>query len=272
MLFVSALLFRFLEEMTEPADKECRSHVMSAELLLRILDDNLCSSLLTDAALIVVLRQDIFIANLTQRPVGPLANRCNIDRSLTPTSDVMWAYRIMSHAAEITNFVYSEESDRSTPTWDKLMAYAKDWENCRPNSFTPLFQSQTAPPTFPNPVFASDCHVAGHQYLGLCRILLLACDPHIPMLGMNGMRMLQERDEKTRDYVRDICGTAMANSECFPAVSTAGLVIGMCGEMFSDPEETGVLLELIAGAEGHLRWHHLKSKESLQRFWGLSGS
>lgn len=80
---------------------------------------------------------------------------------------------------------------------------------------------------------------------------------------------MQDNDDKIRECVRVICGVALTNPEFHTTRSTAGLAIGLCGELFHDPRETKVLLELLSAAEFHLGWPCLKLKEDLRRFWGL---
>ncbi|KAF7593129.1 hypothetical protein BBP40_012008 [Aspergillus hancockii] len=123
-LFASAVILRLSEEMTEPSPREILdSHTVSAHILIRIKEGNICTSSFTDAALIVVLRQEIFVANLTQRPVGSFTDRCNIDTSLGPASEAMWTYRIIAHAAKITDFAYGDVMFRTKDRWNDLLQY-----------------------------------------------------------------------------------------------------------------------------------------------------
>ncbi|KAB8264448.1 hypothetical protein BDV32DRAFT_135344 [Aspergillus pseudonomiae] len=271
-LFASAVILRLSEEMTEPSPREVvDSHTLSAHILVRIKEGNICTSSFTDAALIVVLRQEIFVANLTQRPVGSFTDHCNIDTSLGPTSESMWTYRIIAHAAKITDFVYGDVMFRTKDRWNDLMQYVQGWEDSRPNSFMPIYSETKNPPSscFPKIWYCNDCHVAARLYLELCRILLLASDPDATALRIGRLRRMQDNDDKIRECVRVICGVALTNPEFHTTRSIAGLAIGLCGELFHDPRETKVLLDLLSAAELHLGWPCLKLKEDLRRFWRL---
>ncbi|GAB1191023.1 hypothetical protein APSETT444_000192 [Aspergillus pseudonomiae] len=271
-LFASAVILRLSEEMTEPSPREVvDSHTLSAHILVRIKEGNICTSSFTDAALIVVLRQEIFVANLTQRPVGSFTDHCNIDTSLGPTSESMWTYRIIAHAAKITDFVYGDVIFRTKDRWNDLMQYVQGWEDSRPNSFMPIYSETKNPPSscFPKIWYCNDCHVAARLYLELCRILLLASDPDATALRIGRLRRMQDNDDKIRECVRVICGVALTNPEFHTTRSIAGLAIGLCGELFHDPRETKVLLDLLSAAELHLGWPCLKLKEDLRRFWRL---
>lgn len=257
---------------TEPSPREVvDSHTLSAHILVRIKEGNICTSSFTDAALIVVLRQEIFVANLTRRPVGSFTDHCNIDTSLGPTSEVMWTYRIIAHTAKITDFVYGDVMFRTKDRWNDLMQYVQDWEDSRPSSFMPIYSEAEDPPysSFPKIWYCNDCHVAARLYLELCRILLLASDPDASTLRIGRFRRMQDNDDRIRECVRVICGVALTNPEFHATRSTAGLAIGLCGELFHDPRETKVLLDLLSAAEFHLGWPCLKLKEDLRRFWRL---
>ncbi|KAE8140013.1 hypothetical protein BDV38DRAFT_269417 [Aspergillus pseudotamarii] len=271
-LFASAVILRLSEEMTEPSPREIvDSHTLSAHILVRIKEGNICTSSFTDAALIVVLRQEIFVANLTQRPVGSFTDHCNIDTSLGPASEAMWTYRIIAHAAKITDFAYGDVMFRTKDRWNDLMQYVQDWEDSRPSSFIPIYSEAENPPSscFPKIWYCNDCHVAARLYLELCRILLLASDPDASALRIGRFRRMQDNDDRIRVCVRVICGVALTNPEFHTTRSTAGLAIGLCGELFHDPRETKVLLDLLSAAEFHLGWPCLKLKEDLRRFWRL---
>ncbi|KAE8149772.1 hypothetical protein BDV25DRAFT_130105 [Aspergillus avenaceus] len=271
-LFASAVILRLSEEMTEPSPREIvNSHTVSAQILIRIKEGNICTSSFTDAALIVVLRQEIFVANLTQRPVGSITDHCNIDTSLEPTSEAMWTYRIIVHAAKITDFAYGDITQRTKERWNALAQYVDDWEQQRPDFFVPIYSEPEHPPSsfLPKIWYCNDCHIAARMYLELCRILLLASDPDASTLRIGRLRRSRNNDDMIRTHVRVICGVALTNAEHYVTRTIAGMVIAMCGELFHDPGETRVLLDLLSVAELHLGWPCLKLKEDLREFWRL---
>ncbi|KAI0434458.1 hypothetical protein F5Y09DRAFT_252925 [Xylaria sp. FL1042] len=285
-LLVSALLLRCLEEMTRTDDhRSSVTHTVSASLLLRITQHNNDPSDLTNVTMAVALRQEIYMANRVKRPIELDGRNCGIDESLTPAPDFIWTFRIMSHAARVTNYAYGNEP-RSQILWDQLWQYLEDWDRARPSSFNPLnqFNREGASDTlssenhnrsvdgtriFPEVYFVSDCPVAGNQYLELCKILLLAHDPRMPSLGLGRMKSIQIQEEKIRQAVRVVCGISLSNPEYTAARILAGLVIGMAGELFKDTSETVQLLEIVSKAEMHLGWPGIKVSPKLQEFWGL---
>ncbi|THC87103.1 hypothetical protein EYZ11_013451 [Aspergillus tanneri] len=270
-VFASAVILRLFEEMTEPDPREAIiSYTLSAQVLIRVRDGVPTSSFI-DAAFIVTLRQEIFVANLIQRPVGSITEHCNIDMSLVASSDVMWAFRAIAHAAKVTDFAYDNVSFRTRDRWESLMQYLQDWEALRPASFNPIYREEGNPQSCPFPKlwYCNDYHVAARQYTELSRILLLASDPDTCQMRIGRMRTGRNNDATIRDCVRVICGVALSNTEYMPARLTAGFVISMCGELFHQPDETRVLLAMLSDAESYLGWPCLKSKDDLQRLWGL---
>jgi len=238
--------------------------------------------------MIVALRQEIIVANMTKRVVEPIADHCNVDMSLEPASDAMWTYRIIAHTARVTNFAYGNNA-KNVLQWDRLWKYTIDWDRQKPDSFRPMYcmngentsslvnessQSDTSHfhnerSTFPRIYYTYDCPIAGQQYLQLCRVLLLAHDPRTPVLGLGRADFQRNREEDIRDAVRLICGITISNPEYSPAKGTAGLAIGLCGELFSDLRETVELLRIVSEAELHLGWPCLKVSHRLRVFWNL---
>ncbi|KAI0965461.1 hypothetical protein F4678DRAFT_452680 [Xylaria arbuscula] len=287
-LLVSALLLRCLEEMTRSDDhRPPVTHTVSASLLLRITQHNSDPSELSDATMAVALRQEIYIANRLKRPIELDGRNCGIDDSLTSAPDFIWTFRIMSHAARVTNYAYSTDP-RSRVLWDQLWEYLEDWDRARPSAFNPLNefnrdnaldtlssgnhnQSANGTRIFPEIYFLSDCPVAGNQYLELCKILLVAHDPRTPTLGLGRTRSIQIQEEQIRQAVRVVCGISLSNPEYTAARILAGLVIGMAGELFKEVSETVQLLEIVSKAEMHLGWPRIKVSPQLQEFWGLEG-
>lgn len=235
--------------------------------------------------MIVVLRQEIFVSNMTKRAVESVGDLCTITDTLTPASDSMWAYRSMVHAARVTSFVYGAETTNKTE-WDRLWQYTQAWEQARPDSFKPVYyydpisspaasddsscnSSRVPGSLLPKIIFTYDCPLAGFQYSQLCRILLLAFNPRRQILGLGSRALLLRQDEEIRQAVRSVCGAAVSNPEYMPAKITAGLCIAMCGEMFNNPDETRELLRISSEVEMHMMWPMFKVSQSLREFWHL---
>ncbi|KAI8151420.1 hypothetical protein K4K49_010657, partial [Colletotrichum sp. SAR 10_70] len=273
-VLVSALLLRLLDEMTDPSDSHLViRHTVSAPVLLRMRQHNLQPTELSNAAMAIVLRQEIFVANMVKRPVELLGEDCGIDGGLGPASDVIWAHRMTAHAARVTNFAYGNER-RTTDLWDHLWRYLGSWDQAKPSSFEPLNEIHGIGPkdqasTFPDFYYIHDCAVSGRQYLEICKIILLAHDPRTPSLGLGRASYVKAQEEKIRGSVRIVCGIWMSNEEHVPARVLVGLAIGIAGELFTDPDETRQLYKIVLEAERHVGWPCLKVSPSLQAFWGL---
>lgn len=273
-----------LHEIAEPSDQRPLSnHAVSTTVLLRLKQGNVQSHDFSDAAMIVALRQEIFVANMTRRPVESVGDFCNITNTLTPASDTVWACRSMLHAARVTSFVYGEENLNKTE-WDRLWQYTEAWDSARPDSFKPIYHGPApssgpdfrsgCPPSgqdtsLPKIVFTYDCPLAGFQYMQLSRILLLAFNPRRQILGVGSREFLLKQDEEIREAVRSICGAGLSNPEYTPAKMTAGLSIAMCGEMFSNPGETRELLRISSEVEMHIMWPRFRVSQALRAFWHL---
>ncbi|KAG0646332.1 hypothetical protein D0Z07_8091 [Hyphodiscus hymeniophilus] len=238
-LFAATVILRFFNEMTEPIDEPSPSqHVIGSHLLIEAreracaqVSESCGTSSLRSATFNIELRQEIHIAFMTNRPLPTcLVNYGDIDRTLEPTDDWMWTYRIIAHTADTLN--YCNGSGPKTPShWEELWQYLETWEKALPSSFNPIFEEEADPSTgriFPDIWLANDCHAAGHHYVAMCRILLLAHDPSIPLLGPDRTAALKAMDQQIKELTLKICGVACSNRQHVPIMFTAGVSIAMC--------------------------------------------
>ncbi|KAJ3534187.1 hypothetical protein NM208_g7649 [Fusarium decemcellulare] len=270
-ILVSALILRLLDEMTDPTGRRpVIRHIVSAPLLLRIRQHDPHPSETSDAAMAIVLRQEIYVANMTKRPVELNGYDCGIDDSFDTASDVTWMLRIMSHAARVTSFAYKIES-RTDAIWDRHLAYLEEWEQKKPVSFLSLNgeypSREKRDSSFPSLYYYNDCAIAARQYFEICKIILLASDPRVPALGIGRRKYMALQEEHMRNGTRTICGIWLSNQRYVSARSLAGLAIAMTGELFTDPPEIKQLLEIIDEAERHVAWPELKAGPQLRDFW-----
>lgn len=214
-------------------------HTLNVRLLLGLRRGELHRSALSDAALLVVLRQEIQVANMLQHPLETSTDYWNIDTSLMPGDDATWTQRIMAHAAEVFNFAYGCNS-RSTTVWEMLSDYLAKCIHLRPETFRPILQSKNTHGSFPGVWFISDLQLAAFQYQKLCEILL-----------------------------RDTCGAALSSDRWFPPKIAAGLAIAMCGDLFRDQTEQEQLMRILEEVETHVGWSCFKIASRLQAFWAM---
>ncbi|RDL31905.1 uncharacterized protein BP5553_09307 [Venustampulla echinocandica] len=272
-LLAATVILRLLDEMTEPIGAtHSQGHILGTHILVRAHQEPASESSLKLAALVAGLRQEILISFMTRRPLPPLADYCQIDRSMNPADDRTWALRMIAHSSDVLNFCY-DGKPRGLDIWLSLWQYVEDWISHRPASFSPIKYSapdKAEGRVFPDVWFLNDCHVAGHQYLGICRILLLAHDPQVPSLGLDRNKVVQQIDEQIKDQVRLLCGIAESNRKFPSAIFTAGMAVAMCGERFLDPTEQRQLLKVLTDTEAHLAWPTLKFQDMFKRHWNIS--
>lgn len=160
-LFAATVILRLLDEMTEQTGStDTRGHILGTHILVRARQDLAVDLSLRSAALVVGLRQEIFLSFMKRVPVQPLADFCHIDRSFSPTTDWMWALRIIAHTADVLNFCYSDES-RTSAAWDVLKQYSDTWFSSKPPSFNPTRYIAADPDEqrcFPEIWLLNDCH------------------------------------------------------------------------------------------------------------------
>ncbi|KAE8453910.1 hypothetical protein EG329_007686 [Mollisiaceae sp. DMI_Dod_QoI] len=273
LLFAATIIFRLLDEMTEDDPMiRCQGHGLSIRDLIRGREETISNSSLCAASLRIELQQEVFISFVTRKPVRMLTEYCIDDRGLGPTDDWTWAYRTTACLADCLNLCYGEKHQDHVQEHERLSNYVAAWaQNCPP-TFKPIGCSRPDKDKgkiLPKIWFLNDCHVAGHHYLGLCRILLLAHDPTVPSIGLDRKMRIEHTDEQIREQVRFLCGIAISNRQHVPAMFTAGAAIAMCGERFTDPMEQKVLLDILIEAEAHVAWPSLRFQHTLRDLWAL---
>lgn len=164
---------------------------------------------LSAASFWVGLRQEIYIAILTQQRVKLNLDECIVDRSLDPAEDYTWSNRAIILLADILNACFGD-IPLTTRRWNALNDAAESWTRARPPSFNPFFYREgtgTGSGAFPEIWHGSSCHsglpyrhtsyayvivltagnclVLGIQHHLLAQLFLVQFDPSIPRVGTN---------------------------------------------------------------------------------------
>lgn len=252
-----------IADLTE--EESAKSHIVNFQVLLRIKDRNIQHSTFSEAALIVALRQEIFIANLLHKPLDDLPSYCNFDKNLVSAPDAIWTWRMIACAAAISNMIYRDSPTRSA--WAAHTEYLTQWRQKRPGSFDMLFEDTDPVPCFPRMWYASHVHLAGQQYHNLAKIMLTMTDPYVPAIGIASAEARRRNSSRVRKLVRETCGAALASNEWFPALLNAGLAIALGGEMFWESREQKALMSILETAEQHLGWSSLRTGSRLRNLW-----
>ncbi|KXH36605.1 hypothetical protein CNYM01_01501 [Colletotrichum nymphaeae SA-01] len=267
VLCAITMILRLYEEMTVPSvDDRPYGHILDTNIFTLPESPDDPNYSLCRACLLVAIRQEIFISFVARTPPPRLAERCGITRTLEPTSDFDWAWRIITFTEDVLIFAYGPNA-RSIGSWENLRAYLHQWMEKRPASFNPLWQTGSDREAFPEIIFANDFHIAGQQHAIICQIMLLTHDPRMPVLGLDKAMASKAVEEEIRRLIRQICGIAHSAGEWQPATIAAGMTVAMCGHLFHEPAEQEKLLDILAKSEAHMGWSLLRQEEKLKAFW-----
>lgn len=247
--------------------------------------DGLCQ-----AAFWVAFRQEIHSAFLKQRPFNLALSRCEAFRSFSPAEDAVWADRLIIFCADVLDFCYGntttnnvsgrqqqqqqQQDPTSTPTpkerWLGLKQYEQMWSEVLPASFEPIYfrdADRAKGEVFPQICYMADCHVAGVQHVELARILLAVYDPTAPKLGPGYLARMRKLSTELKNAVLRLCGIAVSNRKCPPAMVTAFLGVAMCGDHFEDPLEQQALLGMLDDLEMGNAWPAGNLRQTLRDAW-----
>jgi len=190
-LLAATVILRFLEEVEIPVSGvECQNHLLGTHVFISAQDTLNDDGGLRQAAYLVALRQEIYVAFVNQRTIASVFERITMDRSFETASDWVWANRIVAQLADVIRFCFDEyNNDRGVARYNALLEYCHQWMLFKPMSFTPLYYKAAeeipgdSSSVFPEIWLTGDHIVTALQHYHLALILLAAHDPKIPRLG-----------------------------------------------------------------------------------------
>ncbi|KAA8648010.1 uncharacterized protein ATNIH1004_003893 [Aspergillus tanneri] len=260
-LLAAAIILRTDEEMDAPL----REDPEDQEVFLRMLNVFISAQVpcvespwssptdrLRQAAFWVALRQEVLSSFMKQRALNfPLAH-CHSFRSLSPTTDDIWANRLIIFCADVLEYCYGSRDAppvRSVHRWKELMAYQDELHSSLPPSFDPLYLRDPDADTdeiFPEIWLLDRSHVTGTNHGDLARLLLLVFDPTRPHLGPGSAAGHRAMMQDVRAIVCRLCGVALGHRHSPSAFFEALMGIITCGEYFEESREQTALLEVLA--------------------------
>jgi len=87
------------------------------------------------------------------------------------------------------------------------------------------------------------------------------------------VRAAQRKAEaRVRDLVKHLCGIALSNTRCQPALVPAIMAISLYGGFFTDEKERAALLGVLARTEQQYAWPTKRSHRLLLEEWGHDSS
>ncbi|OTA90407.1 hypothetical protein M434DRAFT_13980 [Hypoxylon sp. CO27-5] len=268
-LFAATIILRMLEEMDVPTTgQDNYSHLLGIHAFVNVGDQYMVPGSLSAASFWVGLRQEIYIAVITQQPVKVSLNHFVVDRSFEPADDYTWSNRAIVLIADVLNFCFGENSF-TVGRWNALDEACKKWSATRPPSFNPFFYREpTASIAFPEIWHGSSCHVIGIQHHILAQLFLTQFDPSIPKVGTNRRAAVKQMTQRIETLVRELCGIGVCNQWTPPAMFTACMGIAMFGDQFSERSDQEALIDILKKTEADHARPTAAIQQQLMSAWG----
>ncbi|KJZ74272.1 hypothetical protein HIM_06278 [Hirsutella minnesotensis 3608] len=216
-----------------------------------------------------VLWQELYIAIMHQTPLPPGSDEHLLHELTSGGDDRTWTNRMLLHLFNTVRYCFSEE--RSTATYDRLVSYSATWMESKPSSFDPVFIRISRDAMFPHISLLNDVVAAGLQYYHLVRILLLAHNPRLPLLGAAQKTAKQRGDALIQEDVKIICGIAESLDHVHPAHLTSCIAISLVGDRFTKHEDQVQLLQILSKTNQKFGWSVAYTESYLKETWEWEG-
>ncbi|KAI0873771.1 hypothetical protein GGS24DRAFT_376748 [Hypoxylon argillaceum] len=270
-LFAATIILRMLEEMDGSlTGQDNYSHLLGIHAFVNARDQYMVPGSLSAASFWVGLRQEIYIAILTQQRVKLNLDECIVDRSLDPAEDYTWSNRAIILLADILNACFGD-IPLTTRRWNALNDAAESWTRARPPSFNPFFYREgtgTGSGAFPEIWHGSSCHILGIQHHLLAQLFLVQFDPSIPRVGTNRRAAMMKMTQRIEALMRELCGLGISNQWTPPAMFTACIGIAMFGDHFSERSDQEALAGFLKKTETAHARPTAAIQQQLMRAWG----
>ncbi|KAI0907903.1 hypothetical protein F4823DRAFT_640740 [Ustulina deusta] len=272
-LFAATIILRMLEEMDGSlTGQDNYSHLLGIHVFANAGDQYIVPGSLSAASFWVGLRQEIYIAILTQQCVKLNLDDSIVDRSLEPADDYTWSNRAIVLLADILNCCFGD-TPLSIQRWTTLNDAVESWTRARPPSFNPFFYREgTGAGAFPEIWHGSSCHILGIQHHLLAQLFLVQFDPSIPRVGTNRRAAMRKMTQRIETLMRELCGLGISNQWTPPAMFTACIGIAMFGDHFGEGSDQKALAEFLKKTETAHARPTAAIQEQLMKAWGWTGA
>ncbi|TDZ23537.1 Adhesion and hyphal regulator 1 [Colletotrichum orbiculare MAFF 240422] len=215
---------------------------------------------LCEGAAWVWIQLEIFRSVMHQEPFNLRLDGLELDRSLQPADDFVWAYRMILHTVDVIMYCFGGE--RGSKSYEELTKYAAQWIASVPDSFMPVFIAPSAgEDVFPEVHLLNESVILGMQHYHLNRILLMAHNPNMPRLGKIAS---QSMDDEIVNDIKTMCGIAVSMEQMSPAYVCACMGIALGGDRLQLRSEQEAVCKVFATTAEAFGWgpswilHHLK--------------
>ncbi|KAI0505999.1 hypothetical protein F5B22DRAFT_625799 [Xylaria bambusicola] len=268
-LFAATVILRMLEEMDGSlTGQDNYSHLLGIHVFANAGDQYMLPGSLSAAAFWVGLRQEIYIAILTQQCVKLKLDDFIVDRSLGPADDYTWSNRAIVLLADVLNCCFGD-TPLTTQRWIALNEAVESWTRARPPSFNPYFYNNgTGAGAFPEIWHGSSCHILGIQHHILAQLFLIQFDPSIPRVGTKRRGAMRNTTRRIETLMRELCGLGISNQWTPPAMFTACIGIAMFGDHFGEERDQHALSEFLKKTETAHARPTAAIQQQLMKAWG----
>lgn len=257
-LLVAAVILRLMEEIDVPiTGADLQNHLIGTQAIAYAQQQQLSNlnstSGLLQAAYWAALRQDLYIACATQRPLQlsslEFFRAFHSSEQHRPRKgddeDSHWANLAVLQCCDVAQFVFGPQS-KDCREHERLISVNIDWRQSRPASFDPFYHRQsTARSPIPDIRLLTDWHAMGYMYNLLAKVLLETNDPaSVSSATSGGLEAI----------VCQMMGICLHNPDTPSAHLVASMAVAMCGDRLTADEEVAAMKKILNDTEKIHGW------------------
>lgn len=249
---------------------------------------------LRHSACLIALRQEIWSVLLYRRPIQLPINPNNDFELMVdppPADDFVWSNRIFVWTADVLKFCFggldirrldgacsnpspslNVDSKSRVDHWNALKSFEATWQTQQPASFRPTYYQAadlSEGRVFPEIWLNNDVQVLALQHVEIASLMLAVYDPRQPRLGLGALSAHRNLAAQIRKATLKVCGLALSNKKCPPALVDAAVMISVCGSYFEESprEEQDALVGLLERLEMEHAWPTGSVVSALREAW-----
>ncbi|RAH43809.1 uncharacterized protein BO95DRAFT_199311 [Aspergillus brunneoviolaceus CBS 621.78] len=270
VVLATVAVLRQHEEM-EPDDNQF--HLTGTARILNTISSFGSSGGLGEAAAWLCLREDIYIALISQKPLRTNLQSFHRSNVWVRDDDFAWASRMVFLLAKVLSCAFSpcgHESSLDLSGLQRLAQEVEAWNGSKPTSFDAIRsvpRGADLEQRFPEIWMLLPVHVVGAQYYHIAKIVLAVTTCPSPTLVSQNFQVSRHIEKVVRHHLFMVLGLAKSNPKAENTLFTARHSLVAWGWVIRRREDQEASEALLREMETRTGWDVTRTIQALREQW-----